>query len=74
MRCYVVFFDPDVADKFRKRVDTLCKTSRLPEGSIHEKIDSTNGQTFGIYITEETAKRFPQFELQFGGGEWLDCP
>jgi len=74
MRCYFVSFDPDDADAFRKQVDALCKTSRLPRGSVHEQIDTTNGQTVGIYITDETAKRFPQFEAAFGGGEWIDCP
>jgi len=73
MRCYVVFFDPDDADDFRKRIEALCKT-RLPRGSVHEQIDTTNGQTVGIYITEETAKKFPQFESEFTGGKWLeDC-
>jgi|KBSSwiStaDraftv2_1062776.scaffolds.fasta_scaffold781834_1 hypothetical protein len=74
MRCYAVFFDPNVADDFRQRADALCKVAGLPSEVVQEKVDSTNGRTFGIYITEETAKRFPQFESEFGGGEWLDCP
>ena len=74
MRCYAVFFEPNLADAFKKRVDALCKAARLSTNVVHEKIDSTNGQTFGIYITEETAKQFPQFESEFNGGEWIDCP
>jgi len=74
MRCYVVFFNPDDADDFRKRVDALCKTSRLPRASVHEKTDSTDGRTFGMYIDEATAKKFSQFQSAFPTGEWLeDC-
>ena len=74
MRCYAVFFEPDDADNFRKQASALCKAAGLPSSVVHEKIDSTNGQTFGIYITEETAKKFPQFESRFTGGEWIEEP
>jgi hypothetical protein len=72
MCCYVVFFDPDDADIFRKRVDVFCKTSRLPQDLVHEQIDTTNGQTVGIYITAETAKNFPKFVSQFNAIE-IEC-
>lgn len=74
MRHYVVFCKADDADALRKQVDALCKTSGLPRTLVHEKIDSTNGQTFGFYIDAETAKKYPQFESGFKGGEWIEEP
>ena len=71
MRSYVVFFHPNDADQFRQRVHALGQTAGFPNELVHEKIDSTNGQTFAIFVTEETVNRFPQFASEFPGGEWL---
>jgi hypothetical protein len=74
MRSYVVLFDPNDADQFLKRVHALGQTAGLPSELVYLKKDFTNGRTFGIYVTEETANRFPQFVSEFPGGEWLDRP
>ena len=74
MRQYVVLFKSDDADVFRKRVDTLCQVSGLPRNLVHEKVDTTNGQTFAIYVDEKTAKKYPQFESEFNGGSWVEEP
>ncbi len=74
MRCYVVLFDPRADKLIEARIQSLAKKAQLPLGLIHSKIDTTNGHRFGIYVTEDTAKKFPQFIVEFPAGEWLDCP
>lgn len=73
MRCYVVFFDPKAADYFMKRAHALCERVGLPIDLVDEKVESVNGQRVGMFISEETAKGFPQFISEFSGGAWLDC-
>ncbi len=72
MRYYVVFFDSSVEEDFKRRVQMLEKTAGLPTEVVCYIDDSTNGQLVGMYITEQTANRFPQFLAEFNGGEWLD--
>ncbi len=50
----------------------LEKTAGLPTEVVCYIDDTTNGQLVGMYITEQTANRFPQFLAEFNGGEWLD--
>ncbi|HXM47081.1 MAG TPA: hypothetical protein VN956_04375 [Pyrinomonadaceae bacterium] len=69
MRCYVVFFDTRDAEEFNKRAEMLEKTAGL---TVHYMRNDPYGQLFGIYITEQTATRFPQFLTEFNGGKWLD--
>ena len=59
MRYYVVFFDSSVEEDFKRRVQVLEKTADLPTEVVFYIDDITNGQLVGMYITEQTANRFP---------------
>ena len=70
MRSYVVLFNSSVAADFERRAQVLEKTAGLPPETVHYVYDDGNGQLVGIYVTEHTANRFPQFLSEFTGGEW----
>jgi hypothetical protein len=76
MRYYLLGFHPAEADmvigRANKRLQALHEATRMSGEveTVSVKIDSSTGQRFAMYISEQIARSYPQFVEEFSG-EWL---